>query len=171
MLCAATWWFVWLYNSNTFIISFSFIVKVILPELANYPKLSTQANYYSIFGLNKRNYTLNPLLRARVSRQSFFNADTFIFNLVLNCWCNVQCGYWLESNVFVVCSMWSVVRESNFLTSLGLVKLHHSIRSIYRERNTTPKTDSHFDSFSRQHLYPNSTGTKTLPRINMCSTR
>jgi hypothetical protein len=50
--------------------------------------------------------------------------------------------------------MWSVVRESNFLTSLGLVKFHHSIRSIYRERNTTPKTDSHFDSFSRRHLYP-----------------
>ena len=76
----------------------------------------------------------------------------------LPCCCNVKCGYWLESNVFVVCIMWSVVRESNFLTSLGLVKFHHSIRSIYRERNTTPKTDSHFDSFSRPHLYPSQAG-------------
>ncbi len=53
MLCAATWWFVFLYNSNTFVVTFSFIVNVILPKLANYPKLSTQANYYSIFGLKK----------------------------------------------------------------------------------------------------------------------
>jgi hypothetical protein len=35
--------------------------------------------------------------------------------------------------------------KAAMMTSLGLIKLHHSIRSIYRERNPTPKTVSHFD--------------------------